>query len=343
MTKTDYAVTVKELLSERRDLYDTLGCAVAEAERVNKENKNLTVRNALLESEMTRFLEIETELVKTKNLLECATKREQWALTKLKEEQEVIKKWNESKKKLDDQLDSQVMKQVSCLGYDHQEKQSLSSDKEIEKEAKVGKTSLKFIKFVRATQTLDQGKTNSESEASTSRGNKKQPMTLKSFKKGKTKIDCASVDTQSSGDENVSKVDDSLKNGINQGDKKKNRNGKLGVSKFNHYTPNSEAPRKVCWNCGKASHLSFQCKDKPQAFTGTILYESQLPKSTLELACCNKKEKGKVHYPKVLGEVTLKKKMRDLTRPKEKVDLKLSISRLATKITGPNLSWVPKV
>ena len=42
--------------------------------------------------------------------------------------------------------------------------------------------------------------------------------------------------------------------------KKKNRNGKVGINKHNNYAPDMYAPRKVCAKCGSANHLSIICK-----------------------------------------------------------------------------------
>ncbi|KAK1360439.1 hypothetical protein POM88_044913 [Heracleum sosnowskyi] len=45
-----------------------------------------------------------------------------------------------------------------------------------------------------------------------------------------------------------------------KGNKKNNRNGKVGINKHNNYTPDKYAPRKTCVNCGSVSHLSTYCK-----------------------------------------------------------------------------------
>ena len=42
--------------------------------------------------------------------------------------------------------------------------------------------------------------------------------------------------------------------------KKKNRNGKVGINKHNNYAPDMYAPRKVCAKYGSANHLSINCK-----------------------------------------------------------------------------------
>ena len=42
--------------------------------------------------------------------------------------------------------------------------------------------------------------------------------------------------------------------------KKKNRNGKVGINKHNNYAPDMYAPRKVCAKCDSANHLSINCK-----------------------------------------------------------------------------------
>ncbi|KAK1392286.1 hypothetical protein POM88_011342 [Heracleum sosnowskyi] len=45
-----------------------------------------------------------------------------------------------------------------------------------------------------------------------------------------------------------------------KGNKKNNRNGKVGINKHKNYTPDKYAPRKTCVNCGSVSHLSTNCK-----------------------------------------------------------------------------------
>ncbi|KAK1401705.1 hypothetical protein POM88_001310 [Heracleum sosnowskyi] len=45
-----------------------------------------------------------------------------------------------------------------------------------------------------------------------------------------------------------------------KGNKRNNRNGKVGINKHNNYTPDRYAPRKTCVNCGSVSHLSANCK-----------------------------------------------------------------------------------
>ena len=41
---------------------------------------------------------------------------------------------------------------------------------------------------------------------------------------------------------------------------RKNRNGKEGVNKSNNFKPIPNAPRKLCYNCGKADHLASFCR-----------------------------------------------------------------------------------
>ncbi|KAK1373166.1 hypothetical protein POM88_029359 [Heracleum sosnowskyi] len=45
-----------------------------------------------------------------------------------------------------------------------------------------------------------------------------------------------------------------------KGNKKNNRNGKVGINKHKNYTLDKYAPRKTCVNCGSVSHLSTNCK-----------------------------------------------------------------------------------
>src|SRR5947208_13460319 len=42
---------------------------------------------------------------------------------------------------------------------------------------------------------------------------------------------------------------------------KKNRNGKIGVNKYNGFRSSYDAPRKTCHNCGSASHIAPNCKN----------------------------------------------------------------------------------
>ena len=44
---------------------------------------------------------------------------------------------------------------------------------------------------------------------------------------------------------------------------KKNRNGKVGITKSNNHLPVSDSPRKACYNFGSSNHLaSFYRKNK---------------------------------------------------------------------------------
>ena len=53
--------------------------------------------------------------------------------------------------------------------------------------------------------------------------------------------------------------------------KKKNRNGKVGISKNSNYTPDKHAPIKVCFKCGISNHLAIQCKNViPPVFSQSI-------------------------------------------------------------------------
>ncbi|KAL8119602.1 hypothetical protein AgCh_016923 [Apium graveolens] len=42
--------------------------------------------------------------------------------------------------------------------------------------------------------------------------------------------------------------------------RKNNRNGKVGINKYNNYTLDKYAPRKICVKCGSVNHLSVNCK-----------------------------------------------------------------------------------
>lgn len=53
--------------------------------------------------------------------------------------------------------------------------------------------------------------------------------------------------------------------------KRTNINGKIGINKHNNYIHISNAPIKLCQNCGSANNLNHLCK-KPAKESSEILY-----------------------------------------------------------------------
>jgi hypothetical protein len=118
----DESKVVESLISENKNLSDTLRSTVKETERMKILNEKLFKRNILLESKLAKFPHLEAELNRKKELLNCVIEKEKWTSTQLKEEQEKIMKWNKFIRKLDNQPDD---KKKNLKSGDCQEKQSV--------------------------------------------------------------------------------------------------------------------------------------------------------------------------------------------------------------------------
>jgi hypothetical protein len=161
-----------------------------------------------------------------------------------------------------------------------------------------------------------------------------------------------------------------------QGNKKKNRNGKVGINKHTNFTPDKNAIRKTCVNCGSSSHLSANCKiacstvpmyampsfaaqnaqlhaqfaNMSQMHNpylnmpnmqwsmpfGNNLHPTTMP--YMNYANCFPTE----HVNVPLAQKPTPRVKVDLNTPKPKVDKKVPKPKAKANEAGPKLAWVPK-
>lgn len=228
--------SIYELKSFLRTLHVSFKTQSLENERLKTEIKSLSKKNSFLESELVHMLSTKKDCENAINMQIQLEIQVTYLKDKLAKEKETFRVWTNSGKKTHELMSDKNWK--SGLGYesDKEKKKKVSS-----KEKAKLTTPVNFVKANKEKDTSDKSPTNNKNKANSVSENKPMNIGLLSQKQLKEK----------------------LKPVISRNKPKKikrNRNGKVGITKENDYKIIPDAPRKTCFTCGNTNHLAIDCR-----------------------------------------------------------------------------------
>jgi hypothetical protein len=266
LTKEECNSVIDEMSTELYHLSVTLKSLTKENNRIKESNLLLSDRNAALEIQFLEFEKMRVDCKDAKNELGAVLKREQILREQLEKEQGIIAKfqscrniaqnivevqgiesfvkktWTEKKKELEPCLED-LETICESTDSDHPLTDEPSTDERypLTNKKSVSKRELKKLDSLYGP-------------------------VAKNFVSGECSKDKSSEKAKAGDLLNKKAVGKLINEKIeNEGKKKKNRNGKIGINKNNNYTPDKFAPRKTCGNCNSVNHLSSNCKSVKKA------------------------------------------------------------------------------
>ncbi|KAK1387194.1 hypothetical protein POM88_015372 [Heracleum sosnowskyi] len=275
LSKEECDSAVNEMSTVLYNLRVTLKSLTKENSRIKETNLLLSDRNAMLEAQLIEFEKMRCVSRNAKKELENVLEREEILKTQLEIEQSVIAKWKDARNVATNIINVQGMesfceqswkKNKEKLGYAVETLESVSESTNNNDHLLKVDMSTECTVSLTDEPSTDQvvSLTEKRKEELTRLNNKYGPVT-KNFVQGessKSKKVEKPVERANVGHLSNKQLKDKLENVQVEakGNKKNNRNGKVGINKHNNYTPDKYAPRKTCVNCGSVSHLSTNCK-----------------------------------------------------------------------------------
>ena len=191
-------------------------------------------RNVYLERELVVLIQTQLEKKEAIQARDALLKMNEYLKIELEKKREVIRTWTNSGRKTQDILSSGNWKEG--LGYGDEKK----GTKEVKPTVK---TKVNPVKFVPVKSDTAKSEDNPNSTSDKPKQDKPTEINIGLMTKKQLKHKLKEV-------KNVNKEKPT----------RKNRNGKEGVNKSNNYKPIPNAPRKLCYNYGKADHLASFCR-----------------------------------------------------------------------------------
>ena len=228
------------------NLHISLKSLTRENTRIKNTNDLLLERNALLENELLTLEKCKKECQIAKDELILCLKREETSKQHLAKELEVISKWTESAK-VSEQIRN-VQGKTNFLDPDFVDVQSTPYESTDDSSTNMEYPS-KSKRSMDVKYQLMKSKMNQEKEACKV---EQEIWQSKNFFKQKVQVEEAKTNIQqvNVGYLSSKKSKDKLENietkTVPIPQKKKNRNGKVGINKNNNYTHDKHAPRKMC-------------------------------------------------------------------------------------------------
>ncbi|KAK1394275.1 hypothetical protein POM88_013331 [Heracleum sosnowskyi] len=296
MSKDEYKQTVEELSAEIFNVHASLTAANEEIARLTKSNNELTSENDLLLLKTNRLESLTQENAKLKNELACAKEIEEFLRKEISENEFKIKAYRNSSKQLQDYHEKHTEDQKVGICFDYgkrPDKEIVSQDcstdatvkphvlkklnKPIFKLSELefddstvgGKDTVKIPKTVTLPNNLTKCSKDTVKRASKTATSK--PTVMTEGMKGTVKK--SSTSTSEHPDDTITY-------------KSRNRNGKLGNGNAN----GSNAPRKLCNNCGSSHHLTHVCKNPKEVKDKVTLKNGNLHRTPLmhrPMVVCN--------------------------------------------------------
>ncbi|KAK1384154.1 hypothetical protein POM88_021889 [Heracleum sosnowskyi] len=275
LSKEECDSSVNEMSTVLYNLCVTLKSLTKENSRIKETNLLLSDRNAMLEAQLIEFEKMRCVSRDAKKELEKVLEREEILKTQLEIEQSVIAKWKESRNVATNIINVQGMESFCEQSWKKNKEKLGYAGETLESETESTNNNDHLLKVDMSTKcnvsltdepSTDQAVslTEKRKEELTRLNNKYGPVT-KNFvqvessksKKVEKPIERANVGHLSNKQlkDKLEKIQVEAK-----GNKKNNRNGKVGINKHNNYTLDKYAPRKTCVNYGSVSHLSTNCK-----------------------------------------------------------------------------------
>ncbi|KAK1397672.1 hypothetical protein POM88_007535 [Heracleum sosnowskyi] len=275
LSKEECNSTINDMSNVLYNLRVTLKSLTKENSKIKETNLLLSDRNAMLEAQLIEFEKMRCVSRDAKLELEKVLKREEILKTQLEIEQRLIAKWKDSRNVASNIINVQGMesfceqswkKNKEKLGYFVETLESETESTNNNGHSLKVDTSTECIIPLTDEPSTDHAisMTKEKKEELTRLNNKYGPVT-KNFSQGessKSKKVKKPAERANVGHLSKKQLKDKLEKiqvEVN-GNKKNNKNGKVGINKHNNYTPDKYAPQKTCVNCGSVSHLSANCK-----------------------------------------------------------------------------------
>ncbi|KAK1364655.1 hypothetical protein POM88_040216 [Heracleum sosnowskyi] len=275
LSKEECDSAVNEMSIVLYNLRVTLKSLTKENSRIKETNLLLSDRNAMLEAQLIEFEKMRCVSRDAKQELEKVLKREEILKTQLEIEQKVIAKWKDSRNVASNIINVQGMESFCKQSWKKNKEKLGYAGETLESETESTNNNDHMLKVDMSTECkvslTDEPSTNQavsltqKKKEELTRLNNKYGHVTKNFVQGessKSKKVEKPVERANVGHLSNKQLKDKLEK-IQvevKGNKKNNRNGKVGIKKHNNYTPNKYAPRKTCVNCGSVSLLSANCK-----------------------------------------------------------------------------------
>ena len=249
---------VSELRSFLKSLHISFRSQSLENARILSEMSEVRKRNDHLEAELLFMQEVQRECDNARHI-KLETEFKCTALEKeLADVKEKLRTWTHSGTKTHSIITDKNWK--TCLGY--KSENELNKGKVVVDESTNPKTythvidktksDIKPVKYVYPRDpksTAEKGSTSKQdSESKTVKVTKGKNVGLLSQKQLRDKI------SEVTGIQRAKTA-------------KRNRNGKVGITKENNYRYIPNAPRKVCFNCGNSNHLAIDCRKSKKKAT----------------------------------------------------------------------------
>ncbi|KAK1355984.1 hypothetical protein POM88_049240 [Heracleum sosnowskyi] len=360
LSKEECDSAVNEMSTVLYNLRVTLKSLTKENSRIKETNLLLSDRNAMLEAQLIEFEKMRCVSRDAKKELENVLQREEILKTQLEIEQGVIAKWKDSRNVATNIINVQGMEsfceeswkknkeKLGCVGETlESETESTNNNDHLLEVDMSTKCNVSLTHEPSTDQAVSL--TDKRKEKLTRLNDKYGPVTKNlvqgessNSKKVEKPVERANVGHLSNKQlkDKVEKVHNEAK-----GNKKNNRNGKVGINKHNNYTPDKYAPRKTCVNCGSVSHLSTNCKSVKKSANVKMpkpAMNSYMPQMPWNM--------NNMIVPPTMHAMNENMSNPQKSTPRVKIDLNQSESKVkngtkgnakANK-TGPKETWVPK-
>ncbi|KAK1387902.1 hypothetical protein POM88_016080 [Heracleum sosnowskyi] len=240
LSKEECDSAVNEMSNVLYNLRVTLKSLTKENSRIKETNLLLSDRNAMLEAQLIEFEKMRCVSRDAKMELEKVLKREEILKTQLEIEQSVIAKWKDSRNVATNIINVQGMESFCEQSWKKNKEKLGYAVETLESETESTNNNDHLLKVDMSTECKNFVQGESSKSKKVEKPVERANVGHLSNKQLKDKLEKIQVEVK--------------------GNKKNNRNGKLGINKHNNYTPDKYAPRKTCVNYGSVSHLSANCK-----------------------------------------------------------------------------------